>query len=939
MGQEQVTTPLSAALDAGRINHAYLFSGPRGCGKTSSARIMARSLNCEQGPTSTPCGVCDSCVSLAPGGPGNLDVTELDAASHNGVEDMRELRDRAYYAPAESRYRIFIIDEAHMISASGANALLKVVEEPPEHVIFIFATTEPEKIIGTIRSRTHHYPFRLLTPPAMKGLLERTVASENVHVDDTVYPMVIQAGGGSPRDTLSILDQLLAGAGPDGLTYDVARPLLGVTDLGLLDNTVEALASQDKAALFRLVDDVIEAGHDPRRFAIDLLDRLRDLMIIQAVPSALEEGLVSAPTDRGDILTGQAQRFSGPQLAYLADTVNARVSSLRGATSPRLLLEILCAHLIVGSAPAAAAAGHLPAAQPGSGAPTAGAPVTGQAAASGAQGSAPSQRPQSAVSSAQDPAAAAAAIIAQRRSRQAAKQNAEQGQQPQQDAQQLSQAEPSLQGNQQAASEPHAVQQPAHGPEHSLERSSEQTQNQPQHEKRTSPEAQQPAPTEQTAQPEPAEHSAHSQPQQDAAPQDLAAEIRSTWSDVRATIGRRNKVAEIMLAEARVLGVRDETLVLGHTTGALAERINSPGTNEVIVAVLMEELNRELKVTCVIGTDPKAQGFTVEEPAQRAQWNPNQPQREASEPEEEAESPKPSSAAHKSDTAQSDTAQSDTAETSAVQKDQKPAEEPTGPQRSHNPEPEAESEPETQQKPEPQQKPERAQQPTPQHEASDDPWGAPRRIGGQEPSSQTTGHGQRGTLSRQDSVREETSPPELQHKAQDPAAQSSLHQQTTPQNPQRDMLQQDSPRQDVPQRGAAVPPKREARGSQWRSRIAQASQVAAQRDEEFSKVPQFGNGVPLPPEPGPDEGEFEAPPEEYAPSAGMGGTSESAAQSAGSSQQAEPQRAPEPQPAYTRDDEEREMMEAAQSVGEMDHRNATEVAMELLAQELGARRL
>ena len=263
---------------------------------------MARSLNCEQGPTSTPCGVCDSCVSLAPGGPGNLDVTELDAASHNGVEDMRELRDRAYYAPAESRYRIFIIDEAHMISASGANALLKVVEEPPEHVIFIFATTEPEKIIGTIRSRTHHYPFRLLTPPAMKGLLERTVASENVHVDDTVYPMVIQAGGGSPRDTLSILDQLLAGAGPDGLTYEVARPLLGVTDVGLLDNTVDALASQDKAGLFRLVDDVIEAGHEPRRFAIDLLDRLRDLMILQAVPSALEEGLVSAPTDRGEVL-------------------------------------------------------------------------------------------------------------------------------------------------------------------------------------------------------------------------------------------------------------------------------------------------------------------------------------------------------------------------------------------------------------------------------------------------------------------------------------------------------------------------------------------------------------------------------------------------------------------------------------------------------------
>ena len=807
VGQEQVTTPLSAALDAGRINHAYLFSGPRGCGKTSSARIMARSLNCEQGPTSTPCGVCDSCVSLAPGGPGNLDVTELDAASHNGVEDMRELRDRAYYAPAESRYRIFIIDEAHMISASGANALLKVVEEPPEHVIFIFATTEPEKIIGTIRSRTHHYPFRLLTPPAMKGLLERTVASENVHVDDTVYPMVIQAGGGSPRDTLSILDQLLAGAGPDGLTYEVARPLLGVTDVGLLDNTVDALASQDKAGLFRLVDDVIEAGHEPRRFAIDLLDRLRDLMILQAVPSALEEGLVSAPTDRGEVLTAQAQRFSGPQLAYLAETVNERVSSLRGATSPRLLLEILCAHLIVGSAPAAAAAGQVPSALPQS--------AGAQPSAPAGQGSAPAQRQPSAVASAQDPAAAAAAIIAQRRSRQVAKQEVQQ-QQPQQVERPQEPAQP--QGpQQQEASQPQAPERPAQ-PE---------AQHEPQQEQH-----EQPQQSEQPEQQEPQEQ--QSEPEQ---PQDLAAEIRGRWSDLRATIGRRNKVAEIMLAEARVLGVRDETLVLGHTTGALAERINSPGTNEVIVTVLKEELSRELKVTCVIGTDPKAHGFTVPEPTQRTQWNPNQPQREPSEPDEEVESPA--------------------------------AEEPSN--------------------------------------ASDDPWGAPRQIGQQAPSSETT--------------REQ---PQAQHGVREKADSRP------PAEPQRS---------EAAPRGAAVPPKREARGSQWRSRIAQATQVAAQRDEEFSKVPKFGNGVPLPPEPGPDEGEFEAPPEEYGPPAGANGASESTGHTSVSSQQSAPQHAPAPQPEYTRADEEREMMEAAQSAGEMDHRNATEVAMELLAQELGARRL
>ena len=903
VGQEQVTTPLSAALDAGRINHAYLFSGPRGCGKTSSARIMARSLNCEQGPTSTPCGVCDSCVSLAPGGPGNLDVTELDAASHNGVEDMRELRDRAYYAPAESRYRIFIIDEAHMISASGANALLKVVEEPPEHVIFIFATTEPEKIIGTIRSRTHHYPFRLLTPPAMKGLLERTVASENVHVDDTVYPMVIQAGGGSPRDTLSILDQLLAGAGPDGLTYDVARPLLGVTDLGLLDNTVEALANQDKAGLFRLVDDVIEAGHEPRRFAIDLLDRLRDLMIIQAVPSALEEGLVSAPTDRGEILAAQAQRFSGPQLAYLAETVNARVSSLRGATSPRLLLEILCAHLIVGSAPAAAAAGQLPAAaQQGAGAPPAGgSSAAGQPGSQGAQGQAPgsasAQRPQSAVSGAQDPAAAAAAIIAQRRSRQAAKQNAAQqqnapqqpeAQQPEPQQSEAPQPEPQQpepqQRPEQQQPEPAREQEPPQAEPAAVQRDQAQSE---------APRPDQPQAEETHAQPQERQPE---QPQQDQAAADPAAEIRHKWSDLRVTIGRRNKVAEIMLAEARVLGVRENTLVLGHTTGALAERINAEPNNSAIAGVLKDELNRDLSVECVIGTDPKAHGFTVEEPVQRTQWNPNQPQREASEPEQEAESPA------------------------------SPAR--TEPTTGVDHEPDTESAPEK--APERNDAPEQGTESAPQAEehnaqsapASDDPWGAPRQIGGQASSFKTT---------------EQASEPAQQSASREPV--SSQAPENAPAQRREEPQRPEPQRQDPPQRGPAVPPKREARGSQWRSRIAQASQVAAQRDEEFAKVPKFGNGVPLPPEPGPDEGEFEAPPEDYGPPAGAGAPHNHAGQGPQALQQTAPQQAPAPQQAYSRDDEEREMMEAAQSVGEMDHRNATEVAMELLAKELGARRL
>ena len=774
MGQEQVTTPLSAALDAGRINHAYLFSGPRGCGKTSSARIMARSLNCEHGPTSTPCGKCDSCVSLAPGGPGNLDVTELDAASHNGVEDMRELRDRAYYAPAESRYRIFIIDEAHMISPSGANALLKVVEEPPEHVIFIFATTEPEKIIGTIRSRTHHYPFRLLTPPAMKGLLQRTVESEGVQVEDAVYPMVIEAGGGSPRDTLSLLDQLLAGAGPDGLTYDLARPLLGVTDVSLLDDAIETLANQDKPGLFAMVDHVIEAGHDPRRFAVDLLDRLRDLMILQAVPGAIDAGLVSAPTDRASVLTAQAQRFSGPQLTYLASTVNDRISDLTGATSPRLLLEIMCAHLLIGSTgPAASTPVHAPAPAPGASASAAAGSAGAASAPAGpaTPGGAPAAN--SVVAGAQDPQSAAAAIIARRRAKSQEQQASAPSSaptstpsaqpQPQAPSQTVSQpdAQPQSQPEQPAAAEPQRTQKPQ-DQEPQSQPQQQQEAGDPWQRERQIPQAEVPEQeTQQSAQsevPHPApaqeEHreplekplparaeetapGAAAQPAPEPAPQtqaaaepdgDFAEAVREKWVALRGSVGKRNKVAEIMLAEARVLGFRDGTLTLGHTTGALAERINAPANNAVIVEVLKEEFQRDVAVNCVVGTDPKTAGFDAPRPPQRKEaWTPNQPAREPAD-DQEAES-----------------------------------------------------------------------------------------------------------------------------KAETPG---------------------------------------------WRSRIARATQAAKQRDES-----QFSNGVPLPPEPEPD---FAAPPEEP--------------------------------PAYTRDDEERDMMEAAQSTGEMDHRSATEVAMELLERELGARR-
>ncbi len=354
VGQEHVTEPLSTALTAGRINHAYLFSGPRGCGKTSSARILARSLNCEQGPTPTPCGVCASCVALAPNGPGNLDVTELDAASHGGVDDTRELRDRAFFTPAQSRYRIFIIDEAHMVTTAGFNALLKIVEEPPEHLIFVFATTEPEKVLPTIRSRTHHYPFRLLAPRTMRPLLERICAEESVNVDDAVYPLVIRAGGGSPRDTLSVLDQLLAGSeqsdSGNHITYQRALALLGATDMALIDDAVEALAAGDAAALFGAVESVIDAGHDPRRFATDLLERFRDLIVLQAVPDAVTRGVVDAPADVLERMREQAARLGAGTLTRYAEVVHAGLGEMRGATAPRLLLEVVCARLLLPSA-------------------------------------------------------------------------------------------------------------------------------------------------------------------------------------------------------------------------------------------------------------------------------------------------------------------------------------------------------------------------------------------------------------------------------------------------------------------------------------------------------------------------------------------------------------------------------------------------------------
>ncbi|WP_307621326.1 DNA polymerase III subunit gamma and tau [Streptomyces sp. V3I7] len=624
IGQEHVTDPLQQALRNNRVNHAYLFSGPRGCGKTTSARILARCLNCEQGPTPTPCGECQSCQDLARNGPGSIDVIEIDAASHGGVDDARELREKAFFGPAGSRYKIYIIDEAHMVTSAGFNALLKVVEEPPEHLKFIFATTEPEKVIGTIRSRTHHYPFRLVPPGTLRDYLGEVCAKEDIPVDDGVLPLVVRAGAGSVRDSMSVMDQLLAGAGADGVTYTMATSLLGYTEGSLLDSVVEAFATGDGAAAFEVVDRVIEGGNDPRRFVADLLERLRDLVILAAVPDAAQKGLIDAPADVLERMQAQAGIFGAAELSRAADLVNAGLTEMRGANSPRLQLELICARVMLpaaygdersvmarldrlergvnfsggGTAPAA---GYVPGpeAHPGAGLPG-GAPVApvapvppggGPAAAraavrgSAAPGAAPTPAPTATPSPAPSPAPAADSGAAAPGGEQAPPAAPPAPAAPTPPAPAAPQAP--APGAWPTAASAGGGRRPGGWPTAAAAGSGQQPSAAP-------PQAPAPAST-----PASAPTPAASAPA--AAPPPGSLDPRMLWPNILESVKNRRRFTWILLSQnAQVTGFDGTTLQIGFVNAGARDNFTSSGSEDVLRQALAEQFNVQWKIDAVV---------------------------------------------------------------------------------------------------------------------------------------------------------------------------------------------------------------------------------------------------------------------------------------------------------------------------------------------------
>ncbi|WP_123524702.1 DNA polymerase III subunit gamma and tau [Streptomyces sp. 840.1] len=631
IGQEHVTDPLQQALRNNRVNHAYLFSGPRGCGKTTSARILARCLNCEQGPTPTPCGECQSCQDLARNGPGSIDVIEIDAASHGGVDDARDLREKAFFGPASSRYKIYIIDEAHMVTSAGFNALLKVVEEPPEHLKFIFATTEPEKVIGTIRSRTHHYPFRLVPPGTLRDYLVEVCAKEESFVEDGVFPLVVRAGAGSVRDSMSVMDQLLAGAADDGVTYAMATSLLGYTDGSLLDSVVDAFASGDGAAAFEVVDRVVEGGNDPRRFVADLLERLRDLVILAAVPDAGEKGLIDAPADVVERMQAQASVFGAAELSRAADLVNEGLTEMRGATSPRLQVELICARVLLpaafdderslqarldrlergasfattgpgpamGYAPGPEALAHAPVAPQPAQAPQPPAPTQpdagpGPAAArAAARGDAPPPAPPSAPAQPSAPVHAAPPAEPVQPPPAAAA-----GQRP---------------GAWPAAAAPEQGRRPGGWPTASTP-------------------GQAPAP--QAAAPAPAAPAASAPAPGPAAPEPApgvtqgAGQVRTMWPDILEAVKNRRRFTWILLSQnAQVTGFDGATLQIGFLNSGARDNFTSSGSEDVLKQALAERFNAQWKIEAIV--DPSGGAGQPPQPLGGRPAAPPAPQRPA----------------------------------------------------------------------------------------------------------------------------------------------------------------------------------------------------------------------------------------------------------------------------------------------------------------------